>query len=142
MMTARVILWGSDIGAVTWLDDQARAVFQYTPNFVGSSVEVAPLMMPLRDAPYQFPALARETFNGLPGMLADSLPDKFGNELIEAWLASEGRPPGSFNPVERLCYTGSRGIGALEFKPAIIGPTTTTRKVAIEALVPRQVNNR
>jgi len=135
MTTARVILWGSDIGAVTWLDEQKIGVFQYTPNFVDSAVEVAPLMMPLQDATYQFPALAPETFNGLPGMLADSLPDKFGNELIDAWLASEGRSPGSFNPVERLCYIGSRGIGALEFKPTITGSPTTARKVKIDALV-------
>ena len=68
-----------------------------------------------------FPELARETFHGLPGLLADSLPDKFGNALIDAWLASQGRLPESLNPVERLCYTGRRGMGALEFAP-IIGP--------------------
>lgn len=135
MTTARVLLWNRDIGAVTWLDDQEIGVFQYTPEFVSSGVEVAPLMMPLQDAPYQFPALARETFSGLPGMLADSLPDKFGNGLIDAWLASQSRSPSSFNPVERLCYTGSRGIGALEFKPAIPDSAPKTRKVEIDALV-------
>jgi len=135
MTTARVLLWNRDIGAVTWLDDQEIGVFQYTPEFVNSGVEVAPLMMPLQDVPYQFPALARETFSGLPGMLADSLPDKFGNELIDAWLASQSRSPGSFNPVERLCYTGSRGIGALEFKPTIVDSTPRMRKVEIDALV-------
>ncbi len=135
MITARVLLWNSDIGAVTWLDDQEIGVFQYTPEFVNSGVEVAPLMMPLQDAPYQFPALARETFSGLPGMLADSLPDKFGNALIDAWLASQSRSPSSFNPVERLCYTGSRGMGALEFKPTIADSAPKMRKVEIDALV-------
>jgi len=76
--TARVILWGSDIGAITWLNDQNLGVFQYTPEFVESRIELAPLMMPLRITPYQFPSLAKESFNGLPGLLADSLPDGMG----------------------------------------------------------------
>jgi serine/threonine-protein kinase HipA len=92
-------------------------------------------MMPLQTAPYEFPALPRETFRGLPGMLADSLPDKFGNALIDAWLASQGRRPESFNPVERLCYIGTRGMGALEFEPAILGQPTHRRKIEIAALV-------
>jgi serine/threonine-protein kinase HipA len=76
-------------------------------------------MMPLQEAPYEFPALPRETFKGLPGLLADSLPDNYGNALIDAWLGRRGRTPESFNPVERLCYTGARGMGALEFKPTM-----------------------
>jgi len=83
---ARVLLWGSDIGAVSWLEDRAVGVFQYTPEFADSGIEVAPLVMPLREAPYEFPALSNETFNGLPGMLADSLPDKFGKTLINTAL--------------------------------------------------------
>ncbi len=79
--TARVLLWGSDIGAVTWLPERAIGVFQYTPEFAESDIEVAPLVMPLRVAPYEFPTLSNESFSGLPGMLADSLPDKFGNTL-------------------------------------------------------------
>ena len=133
--TARVILWGSDIGAVTWLDERQLAVFQYTPDFANSAIEVAPLTMPLQETPHEFPALARETFYGLPGMLADSLPDRFGNRLIDAWLAGQGRPPGSLNPVERLCYTGSRGMGALEFKPTLRGAPTTSHRIEIKALV-------
>jgi len=133
--TARVILWGSDIGAVTWLAERSIGVFQYTPEFARSSIEVSPLLMPLTDTPYEFPALSKETFKGLPGMLADSLPDKFGNTLINAWLSSQGRNPGSFTPVERLCYTGTRGMGALEFKPQINEAPVRTRKLEIEALV-------
>ena len=133
--TARVLLWGRDIGAVTWLDERDLAVFQYTPAFAGSGIQVAPLIMPLQEAPFEFPALARETFHGLPGLLADSLPDKFGNRLIDAWLATQGRPPGSLNPVERLCYTGARGMGALEFKPTIKGAPSRTHEIRIEALV-------
>ncbi len=133
--TARVILWGRDIGAVTWLSDRELGVFQYTPDFSRSAVQVAPMMMPLTDVPYSFPSLSRATFKGLPGLLADSLPDRFGNTLINAWLAQQGRDPASFTPVERLCYTGSRGMGALEFKPRISGTPSASRTVEIDALV-------
>ncbi len=133
--TARVILWGSDIGAVTWLPERGIGVFQYTPEFAQSGIEVAPLMMPLTDAPYEFPSLSQETFKGLPGLLADSLPDKFGSILINAWLSRRGRDPGSFTPVERLCYTGTRGMGALEFKPLMSDAPAVSRKVEIDALV-------
>ncbi len=117
---ASVILWGSVIGAATWLEDREVGVFQYSPDFLGSSIELSPLQMPLHEFPYEFPALARNTFRGLPGLLADSLPDKFGHAIIDAWLASQGRTAASFNPVERLCYIGSRGMGALEFEPAML----------------------
>lgn len=133
--TARVILWGRDIGAVTWLADRGIGVFQYTPEFARSGIQVAPLMMPLTEAPYEFPSLSRETFKGLPGLLADSLPDKFGSTLINAWLSRRGRDPGSFTPVERLCYTGMRGMGALEFKPLLNDAPSATRRIEIAALV-------
>jgi len=93
------------------------------------------LKMPLTDTPYEFPSLPAETFKGLPGMLADSLPDKFGNALINAWLSQQGREPGSFTPVERLCYVGTRGMGALEFKPHLGDRASSTRRVDIESLV-------
>jgi serine/threonine-protein kinase HipA len=133
--TASVLLWGREIGAVTWLDERELAVFQYTPAFAGSGIQVAPLSMPLQEAPYEFPALARETFHGLPGLLADSLPDKFGNSLIDAWLAAQGRAASSLNPVERLCYTGSRGMGGLEFKPTIRYAPSQSHTIKIDALV-------
>jgi serine/threonine-protein kinase HipA len=129
------MLWGREIGAVSWLADREIGVFQFAPEFVGSGIQVAPLMMPLREAPYEFPELPRATFKGLPGLLADSLPDRFGNALIDAWLASQGRTAESFNPVERLCYIGTRGMGALEFQPAILGTPTARKRIEIEALV-------
>jgi serine/threonine-protein kinase HipA len=135
MTDARVILWGRDIGAVTWLPDREFGVFQYAPEFVGSGIEVAPLTMPLATQPYEFPELPRDTFRGLPGLLADSLPDKYGNALIDAWLAGQGREPASFNPVERLCYIGTRGMGALEFQPAVPRQPNRTKRLAIDALV-------
>jgi len=125
MTTASVELWGRQIGAVTWVPERGLGVFQYTPEFARSGVEVSPLQMPWRESPYEFPALERDTFKGLPGMLADSLPDKFGNALINVWLTQQGRDIDSFNPVERLCYTGTRGMGALEFKPSFAGSPTT-----------------
>jgi len=132
---ARVTLWGSTIGAVTWVAERGIGVFQYTPEFVGSNIDVAPLTMPLREFPYEFPENAETSFRGLPGMLADSLPDAFGNALINEWLASQGRLPGSMHPVERLCYTGTRGMGALEFQPAILGPPNEGSTIEVAKLV-------
>jgi serine/threonine-protein kinase HipA len=118
---AEVKLWGRTIGAVALEDGAAAASFEYDPAFIRSGIEIAPLTMPLSRRIYSFPALGRDAFHGLPGLLADSLPDRFGNALINAWLATRGRSPDSFNAVERLCYTGSRGMGALEYSP-VIGP--------------------
>lgn len=131
---AAVNLWGSRIGAVSLDDGTDVAVFQYEPEFATGGVEVSPLVMPLRVEPYTFPGLDRDTFRGLPGLLADSLPDRYGNALIDAWLARQGRAPESFNAVERLCYIGRRGIGALEFAPSR-GPRTQSRDIEIDALV-------
>ena len=132
---ARVLLWGSVIGAVTWLDDREVGVFQYAPDFLDSGIQLAPIAMPLGEFPCEFPALARNTFKGLPGLLADSLPDKYGNAIIDAWLASQGRTAESFHSVERLCYVGSRGMGALEFEPATLGPPTSKRAIDVANLV-------
>ena len=132
---ARVNLWGRMIGAVIWDAERDVAVFEYTPEFAASRIEVAPLTMPLRRGVFDFPALPRETFKGLPGLLADSLPDKFGNLLIDRWLAEQGRTPDSFNSVERLCYTGTRGMGALEFEPSRGTPGLAGRALDIAPLV-------
>lgn len=134
MTDARVRLWGKDIGAVSWLTDRNIGVFQYTSDFAASRIALAPIMMPPRTDPYEFPGLPRPAFKGLPGLLADSLPDKFGNALIDAWLAAQGRKAENFNPVERLCYVGSRGMGALEFHPTIPRGTRESKRLEIEAL--------
>lgn len=118
---AEVKLWGRTIGAVALEDGAQTASFEYDPAFIRSGIQIAPLTMPLDSRVYSFPVLARGTFHGLPGLLADSLPDKFGNALIDAWLALQRRSPDSFNAVERLCYTGTRGMGALEYSP-VFGP--------------------
>ncbi|CAG0956471.1 serine/threonine-protein kinase HipA [Burkholderiales bacterium] len=132
---AEVRLWGRTIGAVSLLDGEEAARFEYDAAFAQSGIQVAPMVMPLSRRVYRFPELARPTFHGLPGLLADSLPDKFGNALIDAWLASQGRQPGSFNAVERLCYTGERGMGALEFAPAIGPRAKQTTHIEVSKLV-------
>jgi serine/threonine-protein kinase HipA len=132
---ATIRLWGRDIGAVSWLADRDYAVFQYVPEFTASGIAVSPLVMPPSQAPYAFPELPRDAFKGLPGLLADSLPDKYGNALIDAWLTRQGRDARSFNPVERLCYIGTRGMGALEFHPTLLKAQRRSRRLEIDALV-------
>jgi len=118
---ASVKLWGSNVGAVAWNEQTGFGTFEYEPSFVRKGLEIAPLAMPLRDGTFSFPNLNRETFYGLPGLLSDSLPDRYGNRLIDLWLARQGRSKEDFSPVERLCYMATRGMGALEFSPAL-GP--------------------
>lgn len=132
---AEVRLWGRRIGAVSLEDGNSYAAFQYDPGFARSGIEVSPVTMPLDDRVHVFPDLPRATFHGLPGLLADSLPDRFGNALVDAWLAIQGRAPDSFNAVERLCYTGTRGMGALEFLPATGPRPRRAKRIEVEALV-------
>lgn len=134
-MIAEVRLWGRTIGAVSLEEGRDVAAFQYDPEFARSGIELSPLVMPLSEQVYQFPALPRNTFHGLPGMLADSLPDKFGKALIDAWLATRGRTPESFRAVDRLCYIGTRGMGALEFAPALGPKPGKAAKIEVDALV-------
>jgi len=132
---ARVSLWGRTIGAVALEEGAAAATFEYDPSFARSGIEVSPLTMPLSTRVYSFPELSRKTYYGLPGFLADSLPDKFGNALIDTWLATQNREPDSFNVIERLCYTGQRGMGALEFAPEIGPKVRQARRIQVDRLV-------
>ncbi len=132
---AEVRLWGSSIGAVSVSGPGEIATFEYTAAFQRSGIEVSPLMMPLARQIYSFPDLSKASFHGLPGMLADALPDKFGNAVIDAWLASQGRLPQDIDAVERLCYTGTRGIGALEFKPAQGPQSRSSTVLNVDSLV-------
>ncbi|WP_339870589.1 HipA domain-containing protein [uncultured Brevundimonas sp.] len=135
MTIAAVNLWGRRIGAVSLAEGADVATFAYEPAFLRSQIEVAPLSMPLSDRIYSFPGLNPESFYGLPGMLADALPDRYGHTLINAWLATQGRTPDSADAVERLCYMASRGMGALEFTPAAGPRTRKSERVHIETLV-------
>lgn len=132
---AEVKLWGRTIGAVSLQDREAIATFEYEPAFAQSGIQISPIMMPLSRRLFRFPELAYQTFHGLPGLLADSLPDRFGNALINAWLARQGRSPESFNAIERLCYTGARGIGALEFSPVSGPKARISTHIQIDQLV-------
>ena len=122
MTSVEVKLWGTTVGALYQKEGDEFASFEYAPDFVRSGIEPAPVAMPVRSgAIYRFPDLSPATFHRLPGLFADSVPDKFGNKIIDQWLVQNGRDPRSFTALERLCYTGSRGMGALEFYP-VAGP--------------------
>lgn len=116
--TAEVYLWGTRIGIIHQEISKTYAAFEYDANFVESGIELSPIRMPLRKNIYEFPSLSGEPFYGLPGLVADSLPDKFGNAVIEQWLMSMGKTMSEFTAIDRLCYTGKRGMGALEYVPA------------------------
>lgn len=127
-------LWGRPMGVAAW-DKRGHAIFEYTKAFIAAGLPVAPLKMPLAARPYSFPALARsEDFQGLPGMLADALPDKWGNKLIERWLMDQGRDLASVSPIEKLCFIGNRAMGALEFKP-FAGPAAKNGPLHVAALL-------
>lgn len=115
--TAEVYMWGTRIGIIHLEEGEKYASFEYDSDFAGSRIEVSPIRMPLARTVYSFPNLSGEVFHGVPGLIADSLPDKFGNAVISQWLAEQGRSESSFNVIDRLCYTGSRGMGALEYVP-------------------------
>lgn len=116
--TAEIFMWGTRIAIVHLDDSKPYVSFEYDKQFLKSGIEVAPISMPLSNRIYEFPNLVSNSFRGVPGMIADSLPDKFGNSIINQWLASIGRTEKDFNVLDRLCYTGSRGMGALEYLPA------------------------
>ena len=135
LTVAAVTLWDTRIAAVSIGPGARYATFQYDPAFVRSGIEIAPVQMPLRAQPYSFPGLPQDAFSGLPGLLADSLPDRWGTALVNAWLASQGREQSSFDVVQRLCYVGTRGMGALEFEPAHEPAVSAGADLQIDALV-------
>jgi len=137
---AIIQLWGKQVGAVSWMEAENTAYFEFDPAFLSQPWDIAPLTMPLESARgriYRFPELSRpeSSFRGLPGLLADMLPDKYGNALINAWLASQGRGQYGINPVETLCFIGSRSMGALEIAPAFRNEEEKSRKIEIEGII-------
>ncbi len=136
MTRAIVKLWNTEVGALTLDDGEEYASFEYLPSFLKSRIEISPFTMPLSTRVFRFPTLPKETFKGLPGAFSDSLPDRFGNTVINAWLESQGRKADSLNAVERLCYTGKRGMGAFEYEPAIsTGTANKSDQIKIDELV-------
>ncbi|MDR2684462.1 MAG: HipA N-terminal domain-containing protein [Prevotellaceae bacterium] len=136
ILFANLKIWDLLAGAVSWNGQKGFAYFEYDKKFISSGLDISPIKMPLKAGNiYSFPELNRKTYNGLPGMLADSLPDKFGNALINKWLAEQGRDVNSYNPVERLLYIGKRGMGALEFEQAERVFSNVSTKIELESLV-------
>ena len=135
MIAAEVYLWGTRIGVVEQADVTDIPRFNYDKNFLKSRIEVSPIVMPLSEQIYTFPMLSKESFKGLPGLLADSLPDKYGTKLIERYLSEQGRSINNLTAVERLCYTGKRGMGALEYIPARDYLSASDSSIDIGALV-------
>lgn len=143
MQIAEVKIWGKFVGAVAWDTDNGLATFEYEPKFKSLNWDLAPLKMPIHENRnrFSFPELqkdkksAYDTFKGLPGILADALPDTYGNQMINLWLAQQGRPQDSMNPVEMLCFIGTRGMGALEFEPAVLKENKRTFSIEMDSLV-------
>lgn len=133
---AEVYIWDKLVGYVNWNEQSATAGFEYEPEFVATGLELSPLMMPLTSGNiYEFSSNKGDTFMGLPGLLADALPDAYGRALLNSWLAAQGRAEGEANPVERLCYQGSRSMGALEFRPMKDTALEQSSPVEIEELI-------
>lgn len=140
---AEVYIWSKLVGAITWDNQQKLASFQYAPSFIKRGIELAPFTMPLSKGTqvHAFPELRAgkteevATFNGLPGLIADSLPDRYGHQLINIWLAKQGRPANSMNPVEQLCFIGNRGMGALEFRPSKMKSGSSSQALELSSLV-------
>lgn len=133
--TAEVYLWGTRIGIIHQPRGRNYASFEYDKKFLNSGIEVSPLKMPLASNVYEFPDLAGGAFHGLPGLVADSLPDRFGNAVIEKWLLSQGKSISDFTAIDRLCYTGKRGMGALEYVPATADIEETDEDINVQEMV-------
>lgn len=131
---ARVNLYGQPVGTLRWDNNRQLAHFEYAESFIGKGFEPSPILMPVRQGRiYSFSDIGRETFKGLPGMLADSLPDTYGRTLFDRWLALTGRSSG--NAVETLCFLGKRCMGALEFEPAMDAPYSPNVRIELDSLV-------
>lgn len=132
--TAEVTMWGRSVGALA-LQPDGTIAFEYEPAWIRTGIEISPITLPSRRGIFLFPNLHPETFKGLPGVFADTLPDDFGNALIDAWLARQGIPATEFGTLDRLLYTGSRGIGALEYHPAHPHPEVASTDIQVESLL-------
>lgn len=137
--TAFINIWNKRVGAIAWDMDTELASFEFESSFLANQWDLSPLKMPIADAAkrvFSFPELrGTTTFKGLPGLLADVLPDKYGNSLINAWLSRNGRPTDSMNPVELLCFIGKRGMGALEFEPIVPKTNNGATKIELDSLI-------
>ncbi len=139
---ADVKIWGEDVGVIQWNENSQLASFQYYKKFLEKGWDLSPIKMPIinNDRIYSFPELRGDknnenTFKGMPGLLSDALPDRYGNQLINTWLVQNGRAEKSMNPIEQLCFIGKRGMGALEFAPSILNTKESTFNIELDSLV-------
>jgi serine/threonine-protein kinase HipA len=132
-----VLIWGKRVGAATADPALGCYAFEYEPSWKRQNIELAPLTMPLSDRrqTFTFPTLPKATYFGLPSMLADALPDDFGNALIDAWMATKGIEKSAITILDRLAYMGKRGMGALEFRPARGSHTESSAPIEMKQLV-------
>ena len=143
VVAAEIWIWDQLAGVVLWDDTEQLGSFEFDPNFLQSGLDISPIKMPLGQGKriYSFPELRKsrgdvfDTFKGLPGLLADMLPDKYGNQLINTWLIQNGRQADSLNPVEQLCFIGKRGVGALEIRPSLRQDSGKATHLEIDSLV-------
>lgn len=138
-MVAFINVWNRRVGAVSWDEERRLATMEFDENFIKEGIDLSPIIIPLSELIkgnriYSFGNLPEITYKGLPGLLADSLPDRYGNRLINEWLAIQGRSEEDFSTVDRLCYIGKRGMGALEYEPAILGKEDRSESINIEEL--------
>ena len=141
-----VKLWGKNVGVLSWDKARGVAVFQYTNEFITKGLEISPFAMPLNKTPYSFNENKGNCFKGLPGLIADSLPDNYGTKIIEEWFISQAQPLTTITPLDQLCYIGERSMGALEFSPStqitLLNKSTTIDIAQITALAQDILNNR
>jgi serine/threonine-protein kinase HipA len=136
MEVIKVTYQNADVGAVSFNRNTGVGAFEYDPNFIKTGIELSPIKMPLSKRIFSFPELNFNTFKGLPGLIADSLPDDFGNAVLNAWVATQGKSPNDITPLQRLQYTGKRGMGALEYAPATkLRSLNASQQIEIESLV-------
>lgn len=136
VIAAKVYIWGEYAGAVLWDENTNSASFEFEPSFVNKGWDISPLMMPVGEArSFSFRELSKDTFMGLPGLLADALPDAYGKALMDRWLTTFERISANANPVERLCYQGKRSMGALEFKPSMDVDLDQSSRIEIDSLI-------
>jgi len=140
MIFVKVKIWGHDVGVVSWNSKAGYSTFEIREDFIRQNINISPITMPLElilrgQRIFEFPELNYNTFNGLPGLLSDSLPDAYGTRLITTWLENQGRDPDSFSPVEKLSYIGKRGMGALEFEPAVNLNENISSRIELSKLI-------
>ena len=125
-----------DVGAVSFNTETGLGAFEFEPRFIKTGIELSPVKMPLSQKVYSFPETDYTVFKGLPGMIVDSLPDDFGNAVLNAWIASQGKSTADITPIQRLKYTGKRGMGALTYHPATqIKNLNASQHIEIQSLV-------